>query len=111
MVRSPDEAQAQREAKLPRWARWEIDRLRQDLSRAQRELAVGPKDSNTFAGDRPLGEDAHIEFRLGDRETITARIERRRNGGRFLYVASNDGQLIVQPQSSNVIKIASGEWL
>jgi hypothetical protein len=56
-------------SKLPKWARQEIERLRQVEVDLRARLAVGPDDADTFVADyvdadAPLGEGTMIRFRI-----------------------------------------------
>lgn len=92
--------------RLPKWAQREIERLENDLASANRKLAEGPEDSDTFADPysdtpRPLGKGTSVEFRLGPEiaDKIHVRIERGKvnvYGGDYLRI---------YPQASNVINV------
>lgn len=58
-----------RMARLPSWARQEIERLERTVADLENRIAVGPEDSDTFVvgysrPDTPLGERTTIRFNL-----------------------------------------------
>lgn len=104
----------EREAKLPKWARDELGRLRRDLEHERERLAQGPEDSDTFADPysdtpRPLGRKAHIEFRFAEREGVQCYIDHDHNGKPFLYVYGTGIYLAVEPSSANTLRIRSAD--
>jgi hypothetical protein len=86
-------------AKLPKYARDEIGRLRRNLDDAYRRLEAGPDDSDTFASPfanmTPLGRGVRIRFVVGDEE-------------RQEYVDAfvRDGSMTVQGGQSLAITLA-----
>lgn len=97
-------------AKLPKWAQAEVDRLTRDVAYWKRKATAGPEGSNTFidafpAEERtPLGDSPQIAFTFGDRWHDMFRV---RLDERELYVSGGDG-LLIQPQSSNVVRLRIG---
>lgn len=100
-------------ARLPRWARNEIERLRRDNEHYQARLREGPEDSRVFAdaysgAARPLGRDPIIEFHLPlgkVRVKIAGDF-----GGEYVDVSTDANAIQVQPQAANVCKIRPGGW-
>lgn len=105
-------------AKLPAWARDEIEHLRRDVDYWTARATAGPEDSDTFAyGDPaharlvdnlPLGRGERIYFVIGEGErprTVTAHVSAERGA---LYVSTSGGRdepMIVEPHASNVVTI------
>jgi hypothetical protein len=113
-VKRVDPAAPENLAKLPRWARMEIERLTRNEEYYIAKLKEGPEDSDTFAdpysaAKRPLGRGTTIEFVLGQDEfgldlRIRARTETQHDGTVYLDVNGSDG-LVVQPRASNSVEI------
>ena len=105
---------AERIAKLPKWARQEIERLEKNVAHYVAQLTAGDGDSDTFANPystakRPLGRGTTIEFVLGqDRfgrdKRIRVRTETRHDGTVVLDVSGGYG-IVVLPRASNSIEI------
>lgn len=99
-----------RAARLPQWAREEIEALFAQLDAARTLLEGGPEDANVFADPftrpRPIGKDSAVSFHYDpaggplDRE-ITVEIT---GGG--LFITGSGGRLWVTPVVSNVIRVA-----
>ena len=100
------ETDAEKMARLPKWAQQRITVLEQNLARAHAKLNAGPDDSDTFAdpygeAQRPLGTGTRIDFVL-----------RPGTGGSF-HVNLVDGRLRVHggdavhvlPRAANAIEI------
>ena len=90
--------------KLPKWASQEIERLQSNLAYVHGLLEAGPEDSRVFAEPysdhpRPLGKDAHIEFRPTPDTKLKVAIEK---DGIEVYGGDS---LMVYPRSSNVVRI------
>jgi len=87
--------------KLPRWAQNEINKLRNDLERAERHAKQisGESATNThmlvLLDKKPLPSNSNIEFTLPDGR-VTARVD-----GEKLYVTVPYGRLNIQPTASN----------
>ena len=104
-------ATTEQTARLPKWARTEIEILSRRVAELEAERAAGPEGSNTFrwsggidrSNDTPLGRDPVIlfdgfEVQLeGDRLKIRSRCSRR-------------SQLVVVPHVTNVIFVRREEW-
>lgn len=108
-----------REAKLPRWAQDRLQRLR---NRALRETAYAdaalldtdPEGSSAVMHPYEkipvgLGKHAEVRFKLGPhatRDYIDVRVGRGYDEGKLLLHAG-DG-LLIEPQSSNYLKVLVG---
>lgn len=103
------EQREQRLARLPRWARMELDRLQRDLDHAHAQLAAGPEDSDTFVHtysepDRPLGTAPSIRFAFdGAGSEARSYVEVRLVRGRVEVRGS--GSIDVRPEGSNGLTI------
>lgn len=112
-----EQQKAERIAKLPKWARQEIERLEKNVAHYIAQLVAGDEDSDTFANPhstakRPLGRGTSIEFVLGQDKrghdlAIRVRTESLRDGTAMLDVSGSDG-LNVLPRASNRIEITTG---
>lgn len=116
-------AAAAREAKLPTWARAELEALRArvadlegQLADARRVTDLGPDGTNTVLEPyaeppTPLMPDSHIRFYAGfngkERAYISAQLQNV-DGVPFLRLRSND-RLAVVPESANVVRLYA-QW-
>lgn len=104
---TPEEREA-REARLPRWARAELEHLRRDLAHARALAVVGAEDSDTFLqvfhdAHRPLGKEAVVRF-----DVLGGHISARTRNGRLTLHGEGVhgfGQLAVLAESSNVVRV------
>lgn len=97
--------------KLPKWAQDEIRRLRTSVEYWEAQVTQGPEDANTFLsirGDklRPLGRNESVVFDFEGGFEVRARLIKQPGRPEYLDITSVDSGLSVQPQSSNVIKVA-----
>ncbi len=96
-------------AKLPKYARMEITRLRRDNESYREKLTAGPENSDTFVDSydntRPLGTGERIKFVLSRREDgrVEEYVDARIDEGRVRI--STNKFMIVRPCSSNVIEV------
>src|SRR3954453_14238965 len=113
---------AEQEARLPKWARDELKKLR--FKNDQLRNSVAERDSlimeqhpgtNVFLNsgiheDRPLPRNSQVSFRFGDRwdDAINVYHDREANG--TLYVASLQGGLMVYPRSGNAIRLGRNDY-
>jgi len=93
-------------ARLPQYARQEIERLRRDLADARERLGVGPEGSNTFAEPysdtpRPLGTDTTVQFTTRDGTKFRVRVE-----GDTLDVNA-DSYVAIEPRASNDFRVGA----
>lgn len=106
-------AWAEREARLPKWARDALADLRRDLSRAQREarearLSTDPEGSSAVLhpyAEVPvgLGPEAMVRFILGPKgseEWVDVRVEKDPRGRRRLLIRGGTTATI-SPRASN----------
>jgi hypothetical protein len=92
-------------ARLPAYARREIERLRADLADATKRLGAGPEDSDTFADPyrdqpRPLGRGTPIQFGADDLANFNVRLDK--DGA--LKIQSSD-PIVIAPGAANTVRI------
>lgn len=106
-------------AKLPKYARDEIESLRRALAEAHKTLAAyeGALDCDTIADPYaehrgrkplPLGNGTMIEFKLGANrgESIRAHLIDR-GGGRRLEIQGDATDMLISPRGSNIIHVTT----
>lgn len=118
-----ESSRKEREAKLPRWARNEIERLRRDLAYAERKLETlfhGPDtegEATTIIAD-PYGAKIvipfdSVEFRLKRQEghagrqfSISVSID---STGNYFKVNGSDA-VDIRPQATNSFEVRVRQW-
>lgn len=107
---------AEREAKLPRWAVEQLQAARritrEAIARAeQARLATHPAESSAVLEGRAindteigLGDDPKVRFKLG-RASVTGRVKYLPREGAFLELYTDGGPLMLLPQITNVVRV------
>lgn len=98
--------------KLPRWAQQKIETQQRDIEYWKNIANAGPDNSDTFidryiSENKPLGERPTIVFLLADGNRIQVRLDESRH---FVYATSIDHSVVVQPQSSNVVRVGVQDY-
>lgn len=103
-------------ARLPLFARREIERLAGDLGYWKAKAAEGSEDSDTFAdriigvsdfAGRPLGKGTRVVFQYGpdERDAVTVHTD----GRGAVDIRTGRNLLLVIPQGSNAIRVHGSE--
>lgn len=98
------EVEAERFARLPKWAQQRIGVLEKRVASLTRRVETGPDESNTFAdpyiNPQPLGMNPTIEYRFADSK-VRVCIDPKLN---MLYVIGHE-RLTIHPFSGNAFII------
>ena len=97
--------------KLPKWARDRIAQLEAQLANARAQLALGPADSDVWAGGpepRPIGKGTRVEFRvpaglMGTQDRGVYRAYMDEEG--VLHVSASVSSVDVHPVAANSIEV------
>lgn len=113
---------AEQEARLPKWARDELKKLRFENDQLSKQVAerdgfimAAHPDTNVFMNggideDRPLPKNTQISFRFGERWDDAINVYHDREQPGSLYVASLQGGLIVIPRSGNAVRLKRNDY-